>query len=83
MRSADEPAMLSQDLAGTHVLTSMAPIDPVDWKVFVEQPVAEVYAKLNASILLTGGLLLAGLVISAIAASALARSMVRPIRNPG
>jgi len=49
--------------------------------VFVEQPVAEVYAKLNASILLTGGLLLAGLVISAIAASALARSMVRPIRT--
>jgi hypothetical protein len=77
VRSADEHAMQSKDLAGTEVLTSMAPIDPVDWKVFVEQPVAEVYAKLNASILLTGGLLLAGLVFSAVAASALARSMVR------
>ena len=52
VRSADEPAMLSHDLAGTKVLTSMAPIDPLDWQVFVEQPVAEVYAKLNASILL-------------------------------
>ncbi len=81
VRSADEPAMLSHDLAGTKVLTSMAPIDPVDWQVFVEQPVAEVYAKLNDSILLTIGLLLSGLVVSALAAGALARSMVRPIRT--
>ncbi len=79
--STGDPALLSHDLAGTKVLTSMAPIAPVGWKVFVEQPVAEVYAKLNASILLTGGLLVAGLVISAVAASALARSMVRPIRT--
>ncbi|MCU0923856.1 MAG: GAF domain-containing protein, partial [Burkholderiaceae bacterium] len=81
VRSADEPAMLSHDLAGTKVLTSMAPIDPVDWNVFVEQPVSEVFAKLNASILLTAGLLLSGLVVSALAAGALARSMVRPIRT--
>jgi GAF domain-containing protein/HAMP domain-containing protein len=81
VRSADEPAMLSHDLAGTKVLSSMAPIDPVDWQVFVEQPVAEVYAKLNDSILLTLGLLLSGLVVSALAAGALARSMVRPIRT--
>ena len=79
--SSDEPAMLSRDLLGTMVLTSMAPIEPLDWKVFVEQPVAEVYAKLNASIMRTAMLLLAGLVISALAALALARSMVRPIRT--
>ncbi|HYN61224.1 MAG TPA: GAF domain-containing protein, partial [Rubrivivax sp.] len=76
-----EPAMQSHDLSGVKVLTSMAPIDPVDWQVFVEQPVAEVYAKLNDSILLTMGLLLSGLVVSALAAGALARSMVRPIRT--
>ena len=81
VHSADEPAMESADLAGVTVLTSVAPIEPLDWKVFVEQPVSEVYAKLNASILRTGLLLLAGLVISALAASALARSMVRPIRT--
>src|SRR5204862_3632371 len=57
------------------------PIDPLGWKVFVEQPVAEVYAKLDASILRTGLLLLAGLVISALGALALARGMVRPIRT--
>ena len=77
----DEIAMVSKDLAGTPVLTSVAAIDALNWKVFVEQPIAEVYAKLNASIMRTGLLLLAGLVISALAASALARSMVRPIRT--
>jgi signal transduction histidine kinase len=77
----DELAMLSTDLAGTQVLTSVAPIESLNWKVFVEQPVAEVYQKLNASILRTGLLLLAGLVISAVGALALARGMVRPIRT--
>ncbi len=75
-----EEAMLSTDLAGTEVLTAMAPIEPLGWNVFVEQPVAEVYERLNASIVRTGLLLLAGLVISALAALALARGMVRPIR---
>jgi signal transduction histidine kinase len=79
-QSADAPAMVSRDLAGTAVLSSMAPIAALDWKVFVEQPVAEVYAKLDASILRTVLLLLVGLAASALAASALARSMVRPIR---
>ena len=77
---AGAAAMLSSDLTGTQVLTSVAPIEPLAWSVFVEQPVAEVYEKLNSSILRTGLLLLAGLVISALAALALARGMVRPIR---
>jgi len=77
---AGAEAMLSTDLAGTQVLTSVATIEPLAWSVFVEQPVAEVYEKLNSSILRTGLLLLAGLVISALAALALARGMVRPIR---
>ncbi|MEP6657015.1 MAG: cache domain-containing protein, partial [Betaproteobacteria bacterium] len=80
-REPDDLAMLSTDAAGTSVLTSVAPIETLNWKVFVEQPVAEVYAKLNASIVRTGLLLLAGLVISALGALALARGMVRPIRT--
>ena len=76
-----EPAMLSHDLAGTRVLAAVAPIELLDWKVFVEQPVSEVFARLNASILWIGALLLAGLAVSALAAGALARSMVRPIRT--
>ena len=78
---ADEDAIVSTDLGGTQVLTSVAFIEPLRWRVFVEQPVAEVYGKLNASILRTGLLLLAGLVLSALGALALARGMVRPIRT--
>jgi signal transduction histidine kinase len=74
-------AMVSSDLDGTQVLVSVAAIDPLGWNVFVEQPVAEVYEKLNASILRTGLLLVAGLIISALGALALARGMVRPIRT--
>jgi signal transduction histidine kinase/HAMP domain-containing protein/putative methionine-R-sulfoxide reductase with GAF domain len=77
----DAPAMLSTDIAGTKVLTSFAVVDPPGWTVFVEQPVAEVYEKLNASIVRTGLLLLGALVISALGALALARGMVRPIRT--
>ena len=61
------------------MLASVASIDLLGWKVFVEQPVAEVYAKLDAAILRTGLLLLAGLAVSALGALALARGMVRPI----
>jgi signal transduction histidine kinase len=78
---ADAPAMQSHDPSGTRVLVAMAPIEPLGWRVFVEQPVSEVYARLNASILWTGALLLGGLLVAALAASALARSMVRPIRT--
>jgi signal transduction histidine kinase/HAMP domain-containing protein len=76
-----ESATISDDAAGTRVLTSAAPIEPLGWSVFVEQPVAEVYEKLTASIVRTGLLLAAGLVISALGAMALARGMVRPIRT--
>jgi signal transduction histidine kinase/HAMP domain-containing protein len=78
-QNADAEAMLSTDLGGTDVLTSASTIESLGWHVFVEQPVKEVYAKLNATVLRTGLLLLAGLVISALGALALARGMVRPI----
>jgi GAF domain-containing protein/HAMP domain-containing protein len=90
---ADESlAMLAKDLAGNAVLTAHAPIEPareqaargapasvLGWKVFVEQPVSEVYAALDATILRTVALIVAGLLFSALAAMYLARSMVRPI----
>ncbi len=89
---ADESqAMLADDLAGNPVLTAYAPIEPareqargpsanpLGWKVFVEQPVSEVYAALDATILRTVALIVAGLLFSALAALWLARSMVRPI----
>jgi signal transduction histidine kinase/HAMP domain-containing protein len=77
----NEPAMVSADLAGDAVLTSVAPIESLNWYVFVEQPISDVYAQLYASIVRTALLLLAGLVISAGGALVLARGMVRPIRT--
>jgi len=79
--SSDEPALKSADLAATPVLVSWSPIESLGWNVFVEQPIGEVYARLNASIVRTALLLLAGLAISALGAAALARGMVRPIRT--
>jgi len=76
-----EPAMIARDPKGAEVLTAFAPIDLLGWRVFVEQPVTEVYATLNASILRTALLLAGGFVISALAALFMARGMVRPIRT--
>ena len=88
----DSQAMVAKDLAGHMVLTAYAPIEPareqaargapaspLGWKVFIEQPVSEVYAALDATILRTVVLIVAGLLFSALAALWLARSMVRPI----
>jgi signal transduction histidine kinase len=77
------PATISRNLDGVPVLASFAPVAELDWKVFVEQPVDEVYAKLNASIVRTALLLLGGLGISALGAGLLVRSMVQPIRTLG
>jgi len=89
----DSLAMLAKDPAGKEVLTAYAPIEParekagqtkasaLGWKVFVEQPVSEVYSALDATILRTVALMVAGLVFSALAAMWLARSMVRPINT--
>ena len=74
-----ELARLAKDVSGNEVLTAFARIDPLGWIVFVEQPVSEVYATLNASILRTGLLILLGLAASIVASLAFARSMVRPI----
>jgi signal transduction histidine kinase len=88
----DTYAMLARDPAGNKVLTAYAPIEPareqaarggpasvLGWKMFVEQPVSEVYAALDATILRTVALIVAGLLFSALTALWLARSMVRPI----
>ena len=77
----DAPARLARDLAGNEVLTAFAGVEPLGWKVFIEQPVSEVYATLNATIVRAGILIVAGLLFSALTAWWLARGMVRPIRT--
>jgi signal transduction histidine kinase len=79
--SDDALAVIARDLGGHRVLSAYAPIDPLGWKVFVEQPVSEVFAALDATILRTVALIIAGLLFSVLAAMWLAGSMVRPIRT--
>jgi len=74
-------ALVAQDASGKSVLTAYAAIEPLGWKVFVEQSFDEVFETLNAAILRSVALLAAGLLISALVAIWLARSMVHPIRT--
>src|SRR6185436_9617986 len=86
-------ARQAHDLTGTRVLSAHAPIElredpresrkrePLGWKVFVEQPVSEVYAGLQAMVWRMIGLAVAGLLFSVLAAMWLAGTMVRPIRT--
>jgi signal transduction histidine kinase len=78
--SAEEQlAIGARDLSGRRVLTAFARIEPLEWTVFVQQPLAEAYASLYAPLLQIGLLLLLGLAMAVIASLALARYMVRPI----
>ena len=79
--SDESGALVARNLAGEEVLTAYGSIESVGWKVFVEQPVSEVYETLNATIVRTISLIVVGLLISALVAMWLARSMVRPIRT--
>jgi signal transduction histidine kinase len=77
---AEPDAMQARDPAGTEVIAAFAPVKLTGWKVIVEQPVAEVYATLDAVIQRSLVLFAAGLLLSGVGALLLARSMVRPIR---
>jgi len=74
-------ALVARDGSGASVLTAYASIEPLGWKVFVEQSFDEVFETLNAAILRSVALIAAGLLISALVAVWLARSMVHPIRT--
>jgi signal transduction histidine kinase len=62
------------------VLTASAPIAPLQWWVFVEQPLQEAFAPLYASIYRTVVLVVLGVGLSVLASLVLARRMVTPIR---
>jgi len=71
---------IARDLKNRRVMTAYATIAPLRWSVFVEQPLDEAFASLNASIQRTILLLVAGVVLSVAASLVLARRMVTPIQ---
>jgi signal transduction histidine kinase/CheY-like chemotaxis protein len=68
-------------IRGGEVLTAHAAIGTLGWVVFIEQPLAEAYAPLEAT-LVRGALILGlGLLAAILASVLLARSMVAPIHK--
>jgi signal transduction histidine kinase len=72
---------IARSAQGKEVLTAYAGIPSLGWYVLVEQPLAEAFAPLYASLQRTGLLLLAGLVLAVLASLYVARRMVKPIET--
>jgi signal transduction histidine kinase/CheY-like chemotaxis protein len=73
-------SVVASGLQGGQFLTAYAPIATLGWLVFVEQPLAEAFAPLQASIIRSVVLFALGLGLSVLASILLARRMVAPIR---
>ncbi len=77
----EESAAIAGGLGGGQVLTAYATIAPLEWFVFVEQPLEEAFAPLRPSIARSAVLFILGLMLSVLASVVLARRMVAPIRT--
>lgn len=80
LNASDMQAIRARYPSGLEVLAAYADIEPLGWKVFVEQPVTEVYETLYAAIRRTGILMAAGMLLSVLTAFWFARGLVHPIR---
>jgi two-component system, NtrC family, sensor kinase len=75
----DEESVV-ENFQGRQVLAAYAPVGPLGWLVFVELPVEEAFAPLEAAIHRSVWLFLAALILASLAGLFLARRMVVPIR---
>jgi signal transduction histidine kinase/DNA-binding response OmpR family regulator len=78
--SDDARVTIAQGFDGNRVLSAHAAISSLGWLVFVEQPLAEAFAPLQASLGRGAVILLVGLLLAVLASVLLARRMVAPIR---
>jgi len=78
-----DTAMVSEGLHGGRVLVANAVVPSAGWTVFVEQPLAEAFAPLEATLVRATIILGGGLLASVLASIALARGLVKPIRRLG
>src|SRR5436305_4348410 len=70
----------TKNIQGQELLTAFAPILPLRWTMFVELPVQEAYASLNAALQRLAIVLLAASIFAVLAGIFLARRMVGPIQ---
>jgi signal transduction histidine kinase len=79
--SGESPAVIvGRNLRDQRVLTANVMIPSLRWAVFVEQPLEEAFAPLEASMRRTALLELIGITLAVVVSLALARTMVKPIR---
>jgi signal transduction histidine kinase len=76
-----ESVSIARDLQGQQVLTTYSAVSPPGWFVFIEQPLAEAFRPLYASIFRTALLLLVGIGSSVLVSLFLTHRMVTPIRT--
>jgi signal transduction histidine kinase len=70
-----------RDQDGTEVLSAFQTIESLGWHVFVEEPLSEAFAPLEAAIWRTGLLLVPFLLLATATGVLLARKLVRPIET--
>ncbi|MGZ9255798.1 MAG: sensor histidine kinase [Candidatus Binatia bacterium] len=73
----------AKNIHGKDVISSFASIPRLDWAVFIERPVEEVYETLYGSLLRTSTLLLIGLAVALVASGLVARRVLRPLTRLG
>ena len=70
-----------RDPQGTEVLSAFESVDPPGWRVFVEEPLSEAFAPIQAAIWRTVVLLIVFLLVAIATSVLLARNLVRPIES--
>ena len=70
-----------RDLGGVEVLSAFHGIDAPGWWVFVEEPLSEAFAPIQAALWRTAALLLVFLFVAIVTSILLARNLVRPIES--
>ncbi len=68
-----------RDPQGTEVLSAFERVDPPGWRVFVEEPLSEAFAPIQAAIWRTAALLVVFLLVAIATSVLLARNLARPI----
>jgi signal transduction histidine kinase len=80
-RSGAGRVATGHDEHGTKVLSAYRTVQPLGWRVFVEEPTSEAYAPLRAAVWRTALLLVAFLLLAVATSVLLARRLVRPIES--
>jgi two-component system, NtrC family, sensor kinase len=68
-----------RDPQGTEVLSAFETVDPPGWRVFVEEPLSDAFAPIQAAIWRTALLLVVFLLVAIATSVLLARNLARPI----